>query len=184
MSGLLDQLDQHLANAFSGWNVYSTLLAVALAATVTYTIVTAQEPDIHPMILQRQSTASPVRNPGESALYRASDIPHGYPLRSGLNVKSPNDPPYTAGRDGDLRDVWKRVTGEIPLPAPRGQPAPTSKPRILTCLGSKEILDHKIEDLTKDIDVIGSHIQKHGGKRVAVYLPNSVELLSTIFGKS
>jgi hypothetical protein len=184
MSGLLEQLDEHLANAFSGWNGYSTLLATAVVAFVTYTIVTAQEPDIHPMILQRQSMPSPVRKSGESAIYRSPDVPHGYPLRTGLSVKSPVDPPYTAGRDGDLRDVWKRVTGEIPIPAVRGQPASTERPRILTVLGSKEILDHNIDDLTNEISVIGAHIQKQGGKRVAVYLPNSVELLSTIFGKT
>lgn len=40
------------------------------------------------------------------------------------------------------------------------------------------------EDLTRQINLIGQHIAEQGGIRVAVYLPNSVELLTTLFACS
>jgi hypothetical protein len=183
MASLFTQLDGQLEAVLSGWNIYSTLLFLALASFVTYTIATAQDPDIHPMILCRQSYAGPVRNPGESAVYRSPEVAHGAPLKTGLSVKLPSDPPYTAGRDGDLRDIWRRVTGEIPLPPARGVPQASNElPKILTVLGKAELTDHSISELTKEISVVGSYMHKHGGSRVAIYLPNSVEFLSTIFG--
>jgi hypothetical protein len=184
MAGFFDQIDDQLVAFLSGWNVYTTLLFLALASLVTYTIVTAEDPDIHPMILCRQSQAGLVRNAGESAVYRSPEVSHGAPLRTGLAVKLPTDPPYTGGRDGDLRDIWRRVTGEIPLVPTRGVPQATNgPPKILTVLGKAEITDHSIPELTKEISVVGGYIHKHGGSRVAIYLPNSVEFLSAIFGK-
>jgi len=96
-----------------------------------------------------------------------------------LNVKPPGTPLYTAGRDGDLRDIWRRVTGEIPL---ERQNTPTEPPKIITVFGKEELTEHDIADVTKDINVIGKHLQDHGAKRVAIYLPNSIEFLATLFG--
>jgi hypothetical protein len=182
MANILEQVDNQIASLISGWNIYSFVF-LALLGLMVYSFVAVQDPDIHPMILCRQSAAGMIRNQGESAVYRSPDVSHGMPLRSGLAVKLPSDPPYTAGRDGDLRDIWKRVTGEIPLPAIRGAPPSTGElPKILTVFGKEDITDHSIPELSREISVIGSYIHRHGGSRVAIYLPNSVEFLSTLFG--
>jgi acyl-CoA synthetase (AMP-forming)/AMP-acid ligase II len=85
---------------------------------------------------------------------------------------------YTAGRDGDLRDIWRRVTGEIPLEkgATSGGTA-----NIVTVFGKEGVTDHAIADITKEITVIGKHLKDHGAKRVAIYLPNSLEFLVALF---
>lgn len=95
-------------------------------------------------------------------------------------MKPPGAPAYSYGRDGDLRDVWRRVVGEIPLDknTPAGQPS-----KILTVFGKEDITDHSIADITREINIVGKHLKDHGAKRVAIYLPNSVEFLAAIFGK-
>lgn len=85
---------------------------------------------------------------------------------------------YSAGRDGDLRDIWRRVTGEIPLEKSTDTSA---KGKILTVFGKQEIVDHDISDITKEICIVGKHLKDHGAKRVAIYLPNSIELLAALF---
>jgi acyl-CoA synthetase (AMP-forming)/AMP-acid ligase II len=85
---------------------------------------------------------------------------------------------YSAGRDGDLRDIWRRVTGEIPLEKSTDT---TAKGKIMTVHGKQEIVEHNIDDITKEINIIGKHLQDHGAKKVAIYLPNSVELLAALF---
>jgi hypothetical protein len=40
------------------------------------------------------------------------------------------------------------------------------------------------DDITRQINLIGKHIAKQGGKRVAIYLPNSVEYMATLFACS
>jgi len=50
-------------------------------------------------------------------------------------------------------------------------------------MGTERVIEHDIGELTRGINVIGSMLQKQGAKRVAVYLPNSIELLQTVFGK-
>jgi hypothetical protein len=187
MANYVEQLDEYIGELLQGWNIYSTLLAVSVFAYLTYTVVNASEPDTHPMILLRQSTPSQVRNPGESAVYRAPDVPHGYPLRTGLNVKAPGTPAYAGGKDGDLRDVWRRVTGEIPLEQPRGSSVPPSgstRGKILTIYGKEEVVEHDINEVSQEIHVVGDHIRKNGGSRVAIYLPNSVEFLAALFACS
>jgi acyl-CoA synthetase (AMP-forming)/AMP-acid ligase II len=94
-------------------------------------------------------------------------------------VKPPGAPAYTAGKDGDLRDIWRRVTGEIPLDK---NASARRSGKILTIFGKEDITEHSIGDLTKEINIIGKYLQEHGAKRVAVYLPNSVEFLTSIFG--
>jgi acyl-CoA synthetase (AMP-forming)/AMP-acid ligase II len=85
---------------------------------------------------------------------------------------------YSAGKDGDLRDIWRRVTGEIPLE----KGAETSKEgKILTVFGKEQITDHNIAEISKEISIIGKHLKDHGAKKVAIYLPNSVEFLAALF---
>jgi len=85
---------------------------------------------------------------------------------------------YSAGKDGDLRDIWKRVTGEIPLE--KGAKS-SGTANIMTVFGKEGVTEHKIEDITKEIAIIGKHMQGRNAKRVAVYLPNSLEFLAVLF---
>jgi len=85
---------------------------------------------------------------------------------------------YTAGRDGDLRDIWRRVTGEIPLEKAASS---SGTAKIMTVFGKETITEHNIADITREITIIGKHLKDHGAKRVAIYLPNSLEFLATLF---
>ncbi len=71
------------------------------------------------------------------------------------------------------------MTGELPLEqgASAGQPG-----KIFTIFGKEQIVDNNTNDVTQEIVVIGSHLEGCGSRRVAVYLPNCIELLSVIFG--
>lgn len=195
MPGLLDQLDGAIASLLSGWNIYTTLISVGILGFVGWVVYDTADADTHPLLLARQAQASYVRQPGESAVFRSPETPHGCrlsspdsvhilltdnadPLRTGLAVRPPGAPMYSAGKDGDLRDIWKRVTGEIPLE--RGATsAGTSS--IMTVYGKEGVSEHKIDSVTKEIAIIGKHLQEHGAKKVAIYLPNSVEFLAAVF---
>ncbi|KAL9571077.1 hypothetical protein ACKAV7_004788 [Fusarium commune] len=166
--GVFDSLDAGVTNLFGQWNVYSTGLVTLLLAVVSYRVISTRDPDVHPMLLARQAVPSSVRNEGESPIYRSQAAPHGMPLNTGLNVKDTGASKWSRGRDGDLRDIWKRA-------AEGGENG--AKGRILTVLGSQNVVDHKLDDITRQINLIGQHIAETGGIRVAVYLPNSVELL-------
>ena len=85
---------------------------------------------------------------------------------------------YSAGKDGDLRDIWRRVMGEIPLE--KGATS-SGTANIMTVFGKEGVSEHKIEAITKEIAIIGTHLKDHGAKRVAVYLPNSIEFLAVVF---
>lgn len=100
------------------------------------------------------------------------------PLRTGLAVKPPGTPMYSAGKDGDLRDIWRRVTGEIPLEKSTDTSA---KGKIMTVLGKEDIVDHNVDELSKEIAIIGKHLKDHSAKKVAIYLPNSIEFLAALF---
>jgi acyl-CoA synthetase (AMP-forming)/AMP-acid ligase II len=93
-------------------------------------------------------------------------------------VKPAGAPMYSAGKDGDLRDIWRRVTGEIPLE--RGATS-SGTATIMTVFGKEGVSEHKIDGVTKEIAIIGKHLKDHGAKRVAIYLPNSLEFLAGVF---
>ncbi|KAE8152508.1 hypothetical protein BDV25DRAFT_150991 [Aspergillus avenaceus] len=175
-TSLVAKLDAVVADILADWNIYTTLIAGAILAFLVFSFVTSKEPEIHPFLLARQSTAFPVRQPGESSAYRSLETPHGFPLRSGLNVKDPGAPKWTSGRRGDLRDIWKAaVRGaaeEGKLPGKQG--------KIYTVLGRKAI-EHSLEQVTQEINVIGSRLQTANAKVVAICLTDSIELLATIF---
>ena len=174
MASLSEQLDAQIASFFSSWNTYTTVLAVVLAAFVVYPLVFFEEPDTHPLLLARQARPAPVRQPGESAVYRSIESAYGYPLRSGLNVKDADSPKWAMGRDGDLRDIWRSTVAGG---------AEGEKGIIMTVSGKEAAEEHDLDDISKSINAIGMHLQKHG-KKAAIYLPNCVEYLSTVFGTS
>ncbi|KAI7331958.1 acetyl-CoA synthetase-like protein, partial [Hortaea werneckii] len=174
---LLESLDYKIAEVLSEWGILTTLLALVILAFVAYPILYPDEPDTHPLLLARQSSAAPVRNKNESAAYRSPEVPYGYPLKTGLNVKDPGAPRWASGKDGDVRDIWREVQRG------RSQDAdgkPITAGSIMTVLG-KEVVEHDIADITKEINILGKHFADSGVRRVAIYLPNSVEYLTTIF---
>lgn len=139
VGSVLSQLDAALGDLAGQWNSYSTGLATALVLVITYSIMTRVEPDIHPMLLARQAQGSPVRNEGESPVYRGNSAPHGMPLNSGLNVKAPGASKWSQGKDGDLRDVWKRVIS--------GTDDQSAKGRILTVQGRAKVNEHRLSKI-------------------------------------
>lgn len=136
---LLTQLDESLSSLIGQWNVYSTAIVTALVLIITYSIMGRVEPDIHPMLLARQGSGSPVRQEGESPIYRSNAAPHSLPLNSGLNVKEPGASKWAQGRDGDLRDIWRKAVS-----GPSEGPGPKGKGRIFTVLGSENVIEHKL----------------------------------------
>ncbi|KND93733.1 hypothetical protein TOPH_01640 [Tolypocladium ophioglossoides CBS 100239] len=173
--GFLESLDSGVTGLVGQWNGYTTGLVTLLVAVVTYRLMSSREPDVHPMLLARQATAATVRNEGESAVYRGQAAPHGMPLNGGLNVKDAGVSKWSRGRDGDLRDIWRKAA------ASAGDGA---KGRVLTVLGSENVVEHRLEDITRQINIIGRHIADQGGIKVAIYLPNSVELLVALLACS
>lgn len=180
-SSLVQQLDAQLERLFAGYNIYTTLILIGIFTYLVYPLFFSKDPDTHPFLLARQSSASFVRQPGESAIFRSLETPHGYPLRSGLNVKDPGAPKWSSGKDGDLRDVWRKAV--------QGPTSDDGKPnglpgKVLTVLGKAEVVEHKLEDMSKEINALGHFMKQFRDPRVAIYLPNSAELLVTLFGKS
>ncbi len=180
MASYVEKFDATLSEALSGWTPITTLLSITLLFLLVYPLLAPDEPDTHPLLLARQSTASPIRQPGESAIYRSNQVPHGYPLRTGLNVKDSGANKWAAGRNGDLRDVWNKL---VELQPAQGTSS-SRRTAISTVLGKEEIIEHDMGDLCREINVIGKWIHRHGGHRVALYMPNSIEFLITVFGKT
>lgn len=135
------KLDETVTHVLGQWDLYTTAIFAVLISVWIYTVVNSRDPDAHPMLLARQAQPSPVRKEGESAVFRSHSAPHGIPLNSGLNIKDPGDSKWSRGRDGDLRDIWRRVisgnldregkeTGEIG--------------KLFTVLGSEQVIEHKL----------------------------------------
>lgn len=174
---LLLTLDEGITDFFAQWNIYSTIIVTAFIGFITYQISTRKDPDTHPMLLVRQSQGSPVRQPGQSPVYRGQSAPHGMPLQTGLNVKDPGASRWARGRDGDLRDIWRQaVAGVQEDGLNKG-----AKGKILSVFGTEHVTEHSLDDITRQINLIGQHIKEQGGSRVAIYIPNSVELLAALF---
>ena len=176
----LTQLDVFTSKLLSDWNVYTSIFAVLLLAFVAYPLLTGQDPDTHAFLLARQATTSPVRESGETAVYRSIEIPYSYPLRAGLGVKDPGTPKWSSGRNGDLRDIWRQA---VRGPVKDDGTSAGEKGKVITVLGREKVEKHGLEDMASEINVIGNYIQDANGKRAAVCLSNSAELLSSIFGK-
>lgn len=133
------QLDQGVTGLFGQWNSWTTAMATILVMVLSYQIFARRDPDTHPLLLARQSQPSPVRQEGESPVFRSHSAPHGMSLNVGLNVKDPGASKWSRGRDGDLRDVWRQAV--------RGTTEdgkPSAKGKILTVLGEEKVIEHKL----------------------------------------
>lgn len=177
-NSLIAKLDNLLTDLLSDWNIYTTALATLLAAYIGYVVFFSKEPDAHPFLLARQAIEAPIRQPGESATLRALDVPHGYPLRSGLGVRDPDTPKWTVGRNGDLRDIWRAaIRGSL-----NKDGTPTGKlGKIYTVLG-KNTEERNLDEITVEINAVGQYIRSLQAQNVAICLSDSVELLATLFG--
>ncbi|KAL8992927.1 MAG: hypothetical protein Q9169_006733 [Polycauliona sp. 2 TL-2023] len=180
-TSLLQQLDAGLEQLFAGWNIYTTLLTIGLVTYLVYPVFFTSDPDTHPLLLARQASPSYVRQPGESAVYRSLEVPASYPLKSGLNVKDPGAPRWSAGRDGDLKDVWRKA---VRGPVDDEGKATGGPGKIYTVLGKEGVTEHKLAEVTKEINAVGEYLVQHGAKRVAIYMPNSMEFLVTLFASA
>ncbi|SMR60177.1 unnamed protein product [Zymoseptoria tritici ST99CH_3D1] len=178
MTTTLATIDAKLTALLADWSLSTTLLALFLALILLTPILFPSEPDTHPLLLARQSIPSPVRARNESAVYRSPESPHGYPLRSGLNVKEPGAPRWAGGKDGDLRDVWREVCrgGEE-----GGEGKSVPKGVVMSVFGKSEVVEHDLGEMSGEIGVLGRSWKEGGCGKVAVYLPNSVEFLESVF---
>ncbi|KAH7362624.1 hypothetical protein B0T11DRAFT_256045 [Plectosphaerella cucumerina] len=180
LDSVLVSLDEGVTGLFGQWNNYTTAMVTLIVAAVSYRVVTGREPDTHPMLLARQAQGSPVRQQGESPVFRSHSSPHGMPLNAGLNVKDAGASKWTRGRDGDLRDIWRRAA--LGAPDEDGKPS-AGTGRLLEVHGARAD-ESSLRDVTRQINLVGRHIHEQGGIRVALYLPNSVELLAAVFACS
>lgn len=171
-------LEELVTKALSEWNFYTTWIAGGLIAVAVLSILLSKEADAHPYLLARQATRSPVRQSGESAVYRSLETPYGFPLRSGLNVRDANAPKWTGGRRGDLRDIWRTaVRGAL-----KEDGSPLGKQgKVYTVLG-RNMVEHTLDSITQDMNVVGQYLSDAKAKTVAICLTDSVELLTAIFG--
>lgn len=134
-------LDETLTSVLGQWDIYSTSIFAVLLVFFGYQVFTSRDPDTHPMMLARQAQASPVRQQGESPIFRSSSSPHGMDLNTGLNVRDPGLSKWARGRDGDIRDVWRRVAqGAVDK---EGTPTGV-KGKIVTVHGSETIIEHNL----------------------------------------
>lgn len=135
------KLDETVTGVLGQWDIYTTTIAAALIGIFAYQVFTTRDPDAHPMLLARQAQASPVRQEGQSSVFRSHAAPHGMPLNAGLNVKDPGDSKWARGRDGDLRDIWRKtITGPVDQ---EGKPT-GNLGEISTVLGTENIITHEL----------------------------------------
>ena len=182
---LAESLDAAIASFFASHNPVTYLLLGILTVILVYPLITAADPDVHPFLLARQASAAPIRNQKESPVYRALDVPHGYPLRSALGVKDIGAPKWTSGRRGDLRDVLARaVSGPLNAAADAHDASKVGK--VWTLTGKDTQTPTEMKEVMRIVNAFGSFAQTRVSKdsKVAVCLSNSIELLACIFGKS
>ena len=135
------KLDQLVTGVLGEWDGYTTAILALIITVFAYQVFTSRDPDAHPMLLARQAQAAPIRQKGESAVLRCHSAPHGIPLNSGLNIKDPGDSKWARGRDGDLRDVWRKaLTGVVD----RDGKETGEKGKLFTVLGSEQVVEHSL----------------------------------------
>jgi hypothetical protein len=178
---VVESLDAAIASFFASHNPVTYLLIGVISVLVLYPLFSSSDPETHPFLLARQASAAPVRNEGESSLYRALDVPHGYPLRYSLGVKEPGAPKWTSGRQGDVRDVLaKAVRG--PVKEDAGYDG-SKVGKIWTLLGTDKAVATEMSEVMRVVNAMGSFLKLKAAKgQVAICLSNSVELLACIFG--
>lgn len=175
-SSILQSIDSQLDQLFAGWNVYSTILFVILLAYLFSPLFFGTEADVHPLLLARQAQPSRVRQSGESPVYRSLEVSHDFPLRTGLNVKDEGAPKWSPGRDGDLRDIWREA-----LRSRESSPLGGFS-RMVTARGKGGPTSSEFPAVSKEINIIGNHLKAQKAKKVAVYIPNSVEFFVALLG--
>lgn len=77
MAGLVEQLDAAISSLLMGWNTYTTLIVSGIIGYLFWIVYDNADADTHPLLLARQAQASYVRQPGESAIFRSPETPHG-----------------------------------------------------------------------------------------------------------
>jgi hypothetical protein len=77
MAGLLEQLDGSISALLESWNAYTTVITLGIIGYLGWIIYDTADADTHPLLLARQAQASYVRQPGESAVFRSPETPHG-----------------------------------------------------------------------------------------------------------
>ena len=172
----VEYLDAKIGEILSGWNGVTTAIFLVILFLLAYPAIFSEEPDTHPLLLSRQSAASNTRQHGESAVYRSNETPHGAPLRSGLNIKGEGKAKWSNGRDGDLRDIWNAKVKSLASVDEK------KSATFLTVLGTELLVEHDMETLSKEINIVGNYIKQHKGRRVALYLPNCIEFVVAMFG--
>ncbi|OBA15749.1 uncharacterized protein OGAPODRAFT_94195 [Ogataea polymorpha] len=84
------------------------MLLLVLVLVITLALVAPQLVsnlrDIGTVALEKQASISATKKPGESAVYRSVDVPHGLPLTTGLRIQTG----YKI-RDGILKDIWHQA---------------------------------------------------------------------------
>lgn len=135
------KMDEMLSSLLGDWDIYTTAIAAGLVAFFAYQVFTRRDPDTHPMLLERQAQPSPVRHEGQSAVYRSPSSPYGMELNSGLNVRDPGTSKWMRGRDGDLRDVWRKIANGA---TDSDGKSTGEKGRIMTVLGSEKVIEHNL----------------------------------------
>ena len=95
-------------------------------------------------------------------------------------MKDPGAPRWQSGKDGDLRDVWIRA---LSGPIDNDGKSTGGPGKVCSVLGKEQVIEYNFEKLTAEVIAVGQHLKTHGGSRVALYLPNSVELLVAFFGE-
>lgn len=172
------KIDALLADLLVGWDVYSTAIVTAIVAYLGYILFFSQDADAHPYMLAYQAVASRIRQRGESAAFRAHEVPHGYPLKSGLGVKDPGTPKWTTGRKGDLRDIWRSAVNGVYDEGTKAQ-----KRGAIYRVQGKNMVESSVDDISREVNILGQYIRDSKPQTVGVCLSDSVELLATIFGK-
>ncbi|KAG0311553.1 Long-chain-fatty-acid--CoA ligase 6, partial [Dissophora globulifera] len=74
----------------------TVVLTIVIAVVLAYAKLSKFEPDVHPLLLEQQSSPTPLRNEHESVVHRSKSVSHGSPL-----TKRPADKIKT------LYDVWQ-----------------------------------------------------------------------------
>ncbi|TQS38248.1 hypothetical protein Golomagni_01254 [Golovinomyces magnicellulatus] len=178
MDNLLTRLDKLVTGTLAEWDHLSTALFFLSISSLIYFIINTRDPDIHPLLLERQSQASRVRQEGKSSIFRSLSVPHDTPLNSGLNIRKPGYSKWINGHDGDLRDIWLRAIAG----AQNREGVETGAiGKILTIEGIEHVKEHDLGDITRQLNLIGQYLKNRELDRVAIYLPNSVEFLATFF---
>ncbi|KAI9892198.1 MAG: hypothetical protein M1814_001657 [Vezdaea aestivalis] len=175
---ILIKLGELVTEAWASWNILTTVILVLFSMFLLYPVLFQRDPDTHPLLLSRQSDPAPVRRPGESSVYRSQNIPYGISYISGLNIKAPGASVWSRGRDGSLGDIWiqalKGLTDSEGISTGK-------RGSLYTVHGKETVLEHSMDEISKAIAIMGKYFGQTGAQRVAIYLPNSIEYLVTIF---